>query len=637
MLFILFSSSLHAILLPARIFSDNMVLQREAAIPVWGTAIPGEQITLRLGASKVKTVTKSDGHWRVNLPQLPAGGPLKLEIKGQKEKIEFKNVLIGDVWFASGQSNMEHPMKGWEFIPHSAIDHAEKEIADSNYPEIRLFSVPKYPSPVEQKDLPGGKWEIAGPESVSGFSSTAWFFGKELYRKLKVPIGIIHSSWGGTPIQTWMSRESREHYKTSVKIPEVPLKFDPEGWSEKVRESLEKNLIRRNQISYPIAGLPEKAGKSDYDDSSWKSVDILNPNSRFGNIAWLRNKIVIPESYRKQRLCLSLGFLGWQSQVFCNGTELGYFSYPRPVKVEIPAQLVHSGENVVSIRLAMPWGGTQVFGDKEQFFIANSNRSFYSGLVDGWKVNDQLESIIPIVESYQNNPSFLFNGMVAPVIPYALKGFIWYQGESNAGEPQLYEKMFKQLIVDWRKLWRQENLPFLFVQTSNIEQSHEFDKKSDSWCLLREAQQKALSLPMTGMAISLDMGNPYDVHPKNKQDFGHRLALQAFKVAYHQDIVADGPLYESNEIKGDTVVVQIKDVANDVVSTRPGNLSGFETAGKDGLFQEAKAFLRGKRIYIYADKIKNPVAVRYGWTNNPDCSLFNKEGLPLAPFRTANP
>jgi sialate O-acetylesterase len=596
MLFIFFSSSLHAILLPARIFSDNMVLQREVAIPVWGTAIPGEQITLRLGASEVKIVTKSDGHWRANLPQLPAGGPFKLEIKGQKEKIEFKNVLIGDVWFASGQSNMEHPMKGWEFIPHSAIDSYEKEIADSNYPEIRLFSVPKYPSPVEQKDLPGGKWEIAGPELVSGFSSTAWFFGKELYQKLKVPIGIIHSSWGGTPIQTWMSRESLEPYQTSVNIPAVPLKFDPAAWTEKVSESLAKNLIRRNQISYPTDGLPEKISKSDFDDSSWKSVDILNPNSRFGNITWLRNKIVIPESYHRQTICLSLGFLGRQSQVFFNGTELGYFSYPRPVKVEIPAQLVQSGENVLSIRLAMPWGETQVFGKKEQFFITNSSHSISLNLVQGWKVNDQLEPIIPLAESYQNNPAFLFNGMVAPVVPYSIKGFIWYQGESNAGQPQLYEKMFQQLIVDWRKIWNQGDLPFLFVQTSNIEQSHEFDKKSDSWCLLREAQQKALALPATGMAVSLDMGNPYDVHPKNKKEFGHRLALQAFKVAYHQDIVADGPVYESFEIKDDTFVVRIKDPLNYLLLKRPGNLSGFEIAAKNGVFQEAKASLRGNKV-----------------------------------------
>lgn len=617
---------------PAKIFSDNMVLQREVSIPVWGTADPGEQIILQLGSSEVKTTTQPDGRWMVNLTPRSAGGPYSLKIEGSTDKIEFKNVLIGDVWFASGQSNMEHPMNGWEFIPHSAINNYEKEIADSYYPEIRLFSVPKFPSPVEQKDLLQGKWEVAGPQSVAGFSSTAWFFGKELYQKLKVPIGIIHSSWGGTPIQTWMSRASLEPYKASVNISAVPQKFDQKEWSEKVARSLGMNLIRRNQISYPIAGLPEQINKPDFDDSSWKSVNILDESSRYGNIVWLRKKIFIPESSYRQKLYLSLGFFSRQSHVFFNGTELGYFLYPQIVEVEIPRQLIHPGENVLSIRLAQPWGETQVFGNKDQFYLANSNRSFSFSLADGWKVNDQLESIIPVVESYQNNPTFLFNGMVAPIVPYALKGFIWYQGESNAGEPRLYESMFQQLIVDWRKLWNQGDLPFLFVQTSNIELSHEFDKRSDSWCLLREAQQKALSLPHTRMAVSLDMGNPYDVHPKNKQKFGHRLALQAYRVAYNQDVIADGPIYESVEIKGDIMVVRIKCSSSRLIAKNPKDLSGFEIACKDGLFQKAKAYLRGSMVYVFSENLKNPVAVRYAWTNNPKCCLFNKEGLPLAPF-----
>ncbi|MBL7965835.1 MAG: hypothetical protein JNK09_02485 [Prolixibacteraceae bacterium] len=634
-LWILFLVSVVSVakIVPAKIFSANMVLQRDVAIPVWGTAAPGEQIVLQLGTSRAETTASPSGRWKVNLPQLPAGGPYILKIEGSTENVEFKNVLIGDVWFASGQSNMEHPMKGWEFIPHSAVDHYKKEIADSNYLEIRLFSVPKFPSPVEQSDLPNGKWEVACPESVARFSSTAWFFGKELYRKLKVPIGIIHSSWGGTPIQTWMSRESLEPYKESVNVSAVPQKFDQKEWSGKVAESLEKNLIRRNQISYPMAGLPEQISKPDFNDSFWKSVDILNKSSHFGNIAWLRKKIAVPESFYRQKLCLSLGFLGRQSHVFFNGWELGYFIYPQPVEVEIPRQLVHSGENILSIRLAQPWGATQVFGNREQFVITNSDNSFSRNIADGWKVNDQLEPIIPVAESYQSNPAFLFNGMVAPVAPYALKGFIWYQGESNAGEPRLYEKMFQQLIVDWRKLWNQGDLPFLFVQTSNIELSHEFDKKSDSWCLLREAQQKALSLPATGMAISFDMGNPYDVHPKNKQDYGHRLALQAFKIAYRRNVVSDGPFAESFKTNGDTVVIGIKTPTKLTFAKKKEELASFEVAGNDGAFQEAKAYAKGNFIYVFSESVRNPVKVRYAWRNNPACSVFNQAGLPMAPFK----
>lgn len=527
------SLSLFGTVHPARIFTDNMVLQREVAIPIWGTADPGEQIILQLGSSEAKTMTQLDGRWMANLVKLSAGGPYVLRIKGSTDEIEFKNVLVGDVWFASGQSNIEHPMKGWEYIPHSAVANSEKEIADSNYPEIRLFSVPKYPSPVEQKDLPNGKWEVAGPESVAGFSSTAWFFGKELYQKLKIPIGIINCSWGGTPIQTWMSRESLEHFKDSVDLPVIPDKFDLKEWSEKVTESIERNRVRRNQISYPKLGLPEEINNSGFDNSSWKSVNLLDEGNRFGNIVWLRKNIIVPELFAQQKLKLSLGFLNRQSQVYLNGKELDYFLYPQPVKIEISRELVRPGENILTIRVAQPFGESQVMGSPEQFFLSNTDQSFSCNIAEGWKSNDGLEPIIPAVESYQNNPTYLFNGMVTPVIPYGIKGFIWYQGESDAGRPFLYEKMFQQLIVDWRKLWKQNDLPFLFVQLPTLELSHQL--KFDSWRLLREAQQKALSLPHTGMVVSVDIGDQYDIHPRNKQDFGHRLALQAFKVAYSQE------------------------------------------------------------------------------------------------------
>jgi len=222
--------------------------------------------------------------------------------------------------------------------------------------------------------------------------------------------------------------------------------------------------------------------------------------------------------------------------------------------------------------------------------------------------------------------------MIAPIIPYGIKGFIWYQGESNAGQPLLYEKLFKQLILDWRKLWKRDDLPFLFVQTSNIELSHQFEKKSDSWCLLREAQQKALSLPNTGMAVSLDMGDPYDVHPKNKQDFAHRLVIQALKVAYHQNVISDGPVYSSIKIKGNTLIIYMDDSTSHLKVINPKSLSGFEIAGKDKIYYQAKGVLKDKVIYLTSDNVENPIAVRYGWTNNPKCSLFNQNGLPVAPF-----
>ncbi len=617
---------------PARIFSDNMVLQRDVAIPVWGTAGRGELITVRLKSAVAKTTALSDGKWMVELPGFAAGGPYELIIESVSGKIEFKNVLVGDVWFASGQSNMEHPMNGWEYIPHSAIANYEQEIADSKYPEIRLFQVPKFPSPVVQKDLSDGQWEVANPQSVAGFSSTAWFFAKELYRKLGVPIGIIHSSWGGTAIQPWMSRESLDPYKNSVKIPDFPVQFDQQEWTNNVTESLEKNRIRRNQISYSPSDFPEKTGRRNFDDSTWKSINLLDPQSKFGNILWLRKTIVIPNNLSTQELDLSLGYLNRQSHVFFNGTEIGYFLYPRPAILTIPDSLVCKGENILVVRLAQPWGNTQALGDSSQFWIKSSKGNFRQNLYDKWQANDWLETVTPAPESYQGYPTYLYNGMVAPVIPYAIKGFIWYQGESNAGEPALYEKLFQQLIADWRKSWEQGNLPFLFIQASNIELTHDFDQRNDSWCSLREAQQKALRLPNTGMAVSLDIGDRFDVHPKNKQEFGRRLALQALKVAYHQEVIADGPILESCIIKNDTAVIYMNNY-----STKPGisgkrDLCGFEIVGEEGVFVDAKAYAGNNQIHIFSEKVKNPVAVRYAWKNNPCCSIFNSIGLSSAPF-----
>jgi sialate O-acetylesterase len=620
----------------AKIFSDNMVLQRDVTIPVWGTATPGEQITVQLAASRASATTLPDGTWKIYLPRLSEGGPWILKIKGATNQIEYKNVLIGDVWFASGQSNMEHPVSGWEWIPYSAISNFKEEIADSNYPEIRLFTVPKYPSPKEQPDLQSGKWEMAAPATVSGFSSTAWFFGKELYQKLKVPVGLIHCSWAGTPIQTWMSRELLEIFKDSLMLPEVPATFDAHDWTEKMAESIEMSRIRRNQISYPKPELPDRINSSNFDDSKWESAELLNGKSHFGNVVWFRKTFVVPDPFASQHLLLSLGFLNRQSQVFLNGTELGYFLYPQPVKIEIPPQIVLNGENVLTIRLAQPFGESQVLGKKEQFWLSNSDQSFVTDLSGTWKVNNQLEKVIPAAKSYQNNPAYLFNGMVAPVIPYAMKGFIWFQGESDASRPLLYENMFRHLIADWRKLWRQDDLPFLFIQTSNIELTHESGTYDDSWCLLREAQQQALSLTNTGMVVSADIGNPFDVHPKNKQDFGYRLALQAFKVAYHQDVIADGPVFGSLEIKGDTVVVLMKERDSQLVTITPLNLPGFEIAAKEGPYYEAKAFLKNNKVHIFSDRIKSPAKIRYGWRNNPRCSVFNLAGLPLAPFRFEN-
>ncbi|QGY42612.1 hypothetical protein GM418_02770 [Maribellus comscasis] len=630
-LLLIFYSSSFAEIKPARIFSDNMVLQREIKIPVWGTAIPNEKITVFFKEKSVSGTANASGKWKVFLPEFEAGGPYCLKIKGKSDSIVFNNVLVGDVWFASGQSNMTHPVQGWEWIPHSAIENYKDELQDTNYPEVRLFNVPKFPSPVEQEDLISGEWQTASSNSVEGFSAIGWFFAKKLNTDLNIPIGIIHASWGGTPIRTWLDRPSLELFSDSINLPPRPQNFEKDEWKETAFASIKQQRIRRNQISYPPKELTEQITADNYDDTNWSETDF--PFEKDSNVVWFRKKINIPVKYRNQTLHLSLGFLNRQSQVFLNGVELGYFQYPKPVTTEIPPNILKQGENILTIRLAQPFGSAQTLGGKDDFFIATRGNAFHIDISKKWKMNAQLETVNPPEKSFQSNPAFLFNGMVAPVIPFGIKGFIWYQGESDAGRPFLYEKMFNQLITVWRRHWLLGDLPFLFFQISNTELSHHFEVFDDSRCLIRITQQNALKLPNTGMVVCLDIGDPYDVHAKSKKDFAERLALQAEDKVYKMKVISDGPEAESYIVKNNTIEVNFKTKENLLVIPND-KLNGFEIAGADMQYHPAKIKIEGTHLIISSPQVKKPVVARYAWENNPRCTLYNSAGLPAAPFST---
>jgi sialate O-acetylesterase len=614
-----------------QLFSDHMVLQRDIPISVWGWANPGEKITVSLDGSEALVVADEKGEWVAKLPKRPVGGPYQLTVKGANEQLVFSDVLMGDVWFASGQSNMEHPMAGWQWIPHSEIKDYEKEIADINYPNIRLFNVPKMPMPVAAVDFEESAWAVPTIESVARFSSTAWFFAKKLNRELNIPIGVIHSSWGGTPIRSWMSPESVMIFKDSIGIPPVMAAFDKDEWMGKVRESMTNNLARRMAISFPRAGEVEAYASVSYDASSWSSINPLETDVVFGNVVWLRKGFQVPEKLVQHPLSLSLGFLGRESRIFLNGAELDLFSYPQPVLVDIPAQLVKAGENVLTVRLAQPFGTPKFFGEEKSFFIENSNRSFSINLAREWLLKNDFDDDFGPVKNFHNSPSSLFNGMVAPATPFGIKGFIWYQGESNASRPELYAQMFPELIRNWRTHWGLGDLPFLFVQLSNLELTHEFRKMNSSWSNLRAAQQNTLALSNTGMAVSLDIGNPYNIHPANKQDFGNRLALQAIDIAYDKPVVANGPSYTSFSVEGNTVVVRFGEAIK-LRKNAVGLGASFEVAGKDGKFVKATGKVKRNNLHISSSEISQPKAVRFDWSNNPEYYIINKAGLPASPF-----
>ena len=621
----------------AGIFSDHMVLQRDKPIPVWGTGTPGEELSVQLGDKSVRCKVGDDGNWRTDLPSFAAGGPYVMKVQGKTKKLEFKNVLVGDVWFASGQSNMEHAIAGWEWIPHSGILNYEKELKESNNPNIRVFNVSLFPSPQPLADLQGGdKWKPAGPASLAGFSATAWFFAKRLNRELNVPIGIIHSSWGGTSILTWTNQKSLDDFSDSLNLKPFGRNPSMQVWKEEVRESISNNRERRNKMSYASAEAERTVFGHTPGSQAWKQTELPAGEKEFGYVVWLRKEVRIPEGAAGSELALSLGFLNRQANIYWNGKELGYFQYPAPARVTVPAGLVKPGPNQIVIRLSNQWGAARIVGDPQAFTLEAANKGFRLSLATNWEVKDDLEPLPAAKPFYVNQPAFLFNGMVNPIIPYGIKGFIWNQGESDAARPALYTQLFTRLIGDWRKFWEDDRLPFLFVQSSNAYSSHQSDRKSDTKGYLREAQAKALAIKGTGMIVSTDIGNPYDVHPKNKQDYGNRLALQALKKVYGKNVVADGPACQSWHVSGDTLIIRLDRQPEEIVLRDPTPTGCcFELAGRNGQFYPAKAFLRGSEIYIFSDKVRGPAEMRYTWGENPCVCVFDKTGLPMAPLRIA--
>lgn len=457
--------------LPALV-GDHMVLQRDMKVPIWGWAAPSEKVTLTFQGKTYVATPAATGKWQATLPAMPAGGPYTMTIKGQNT-LTIQDILVGDVWLASGQSNMEMPLRDPNApSPNSypLILNAEQEVAAANFSRIRQFTAKKVVAYKPQSENESYTWKVCSPSTAGQFSAVPYFFARDLYKRYNVPIGIISSTWGGTPAEAWVSGET--------------LKTLPD-------------------FQASIAELEQRTG---------------SPISQENNTPYI--------------------------------------------------------------------------------------------------------------------PSVLYNGMIAPLIPYALKGIIWYQGESNASRGEQYRTLFPALIKDWRKHWGYD-VPFLFVQLANFTDQLPEPAESD-WAELREAQAQALALPCTGMAVAIDIGDGKDIHPANKQDVGHRLALVARKVAYADKVVvATGPAFQAMSVAGNTVKLRFTGVGSGLsVKGSNGVLKGFAVAGADKKFHWATATVQGQSVVLSSSAVPAPVAVRYAWATNPDANLYNREGLPAAPFRT---
>jgi sialate O-acetylesterase len=621
-----------------RIFSSNMVLQRNKPVPVWGWADAGEKVTLVLSSAGKSAQTKTikagaDGKWILRLDPLQAGGPYELQVKGKKNTISFTDVLIGEVWICSGQSNMEWPI--------SKSDNAAEEIKNANYPEIRHFAVPKDISLSPLDDIKRGEWKVTTPENAPGFTAVGYFFARELYQKLKVPIGLLHTSWGGTHVETWISKEGMSAFDEFASIASS-LPNSMEEFNRNKKQKLDELIVAKHGgfgTAQEIAQWPTAT----YNDANWPVMELPKAFDRellpgFDGTLWFRKQFTLPTQPTTGNIVLSLGVVYDFDVTYVNGIKIG----SGEVKGEnrqyvLPANVLKAGENVIALRLENKSGDGGIRGKAEQIYLAKDGVNI--SLAGPWKYR---------IESSVNNNQYigpnatgtlLYNAMIAPLVPYAIQGAIWYQGESNAGRAYQYRKSFPLMISDWRKKWGGENFPFYFVQLASFDSEKGNSEKGSRWAELREAQTMTLrTSPNTGMAVTVDIGNPTDIHPRNKQDVGKRLALNALKNTYGQDVVASGPVFESMQTSGNKVTISFQNAQGGMHAVgKYGYLTGFEVAGQDQKFYWAKAEIQGNNVIVYSEKVPNPVAVRYGWADdNVEANLFNSSNLPAVPFRTDN-
>ncbi len=604
----------------ARIFSDNMVLQRDVQVPVWGKAGPNEKIKVEINGCSIETLADKKGDWQVYLPSFEAGGPYELKINST---LVLKNVLFGDVWFASGQSNMEWRLENSKNGP--------QEVPKASFKNIRLFTVPKRTASSPKSDLEQGQWEVCTPETAKGFSAIAYYFGKDIHEKYNVPVGLINCTWGGTVAEAWTSTEMLK------KLPDftdriIQLENAKENWENDIIPNAERDRKRVRILEESYNGLEEGFEKVSYSTNDWRAIDLPAYSEELFGVIWLRKVVTVPKEFKGQDLKLSLGRINHQSDVYFNGTSLGKTFYPEFVTLEVPGNLVKSGENVVTIRMSNRWGEPGFEGPESEMKLVAATGSVLEDMSGIWKFHRGLEPAVPEVKEYNKYPGSLFNGMVNPVIPYAIKGVIWYQGESNDVRAYQYRSLFHALIVDWEIRWEMGYLPFLYVQLPNYLDPQP-EPQENAWAELREAQLMALDLPSTGMVVTIDLGEAQNLHPTNKKDVANRLTLCAQKVAYGEDVVHSGPLYSSMEINGNEIEISFEHIDGGLMA-KGDKLEGFAIAGKDKKFYWADAQIVGGKVFVKSDKVKEPVAVRYAWASNPVCNLYNKKGLPASPFRT---
>lgn len=649
--------------LPA-IFSEHMVLERSAAAPIWGWATAGEEVTATLAGKSARTTAGGDGRWMVRLDlHDAAAGPFELLVQG-KNQVRVADVVVGNVWLASGQSNMEFVLK--------ASAGGDQEIARSANPHLRQFKVEKV-ARAQPADDCKGQWVLAGPETSADFTAVGYYFGQRLQAELHLPVGIINASWGGTFSEAWTSLEAINRV-ASLKAAEERRRKIMAEYPGRQRAFVKDFAawLRANQREDKPAPLPEPFAGPQVSTADWTSVllpgKIAGPGLPAQGAVWIRREVQVPEAAvgHGEAFKVLLGLLTGFEQAYWNGkkvAETPYARYPGEGYVRyfaIPPDQLRVGANTLAVRIYAPALPPSIAAAPDRFWAGPVS------LVGAWQAKAEYElpppssaALAAVPQPPRRPPSVvaggMFNGVISPLVPYGLSGIVWYQGESNAGRAYDYRIAFPLLIDDWRRHWQQPRLPFYFCQLVNFGPKKPRPGESE-WAELRESQSCALKLPDTGQAVLIDLGEAGDAHARNKKDVGGRLARIALAQHDGKPIVFSGPVYDSMAVEGRTIRVRFRhteqglvaqalratyDVVSKLGQTAPlvrnspeSQLEGFAVCGPDRQWVWADARIEGDTVIVSSDRVPQPVAVRYAWADNPTCNLANGAGLPAAPFRT---
>ena len=620
---------LNAQLRVAGVFGNNAVIQQNLAVPVWGKATPNSAVTVEFAGQKNTAIANETGEWMLRLQPMKADGKsYSLSVISGSEKIGFENLKIGEVWFASGQSNMQ-----WKLS--NGVLNQEQEIKNADFPDIRFNTIEPTTSAQPLSDIPRKDWKICTPQNVPDFSAVAYFFARELHLDKKVPVGVIVAARGATNLETWMSPE---RLATHPDFTKAVKNFDTDSarWNTKVRTAIQSEIDRDIIANTSLAGINQKVHTLTYNDAAWTKTDYpLNMPKMgypgFWGLIWLRKTFEIPAGKAGNEWKLMLPIKNQNDRIYLNGKEIAQgVSKLKNKELKLPKGLLKSGKNLLAIRLYVHWGSAEI-GSEELSCSLQSNNNQRIELNGTWAHSDKIEPPVAQWQNYYNTNNVNYNAMIAPVIPYSIRGFLWYQGENNASRFKQYAELQPMLVDDWRVRWQQGYLPFLFVQLANYKERSPLPVENDEWAAFRDAQTSTLSKSQnTAMASAIDIGDGNDIHPKNKQEVGKRLYLAASAKAYNENLIYSGPQLKLVKREGNDLRISFDFAQNGLKTSGNNAVKGFAVCDKDGKWVWANAKIAGNEIIV--ENAAAALRVQYAWQSNPDCNLQNAEGLPAVPF-----